>query len=388
MISKTLEQQTSVEMLNRSSRSRAHGIAPDLFLKKVATLTWQVCLVVSFFSVFSPALATHSKIQWLPWFLSLFIFGLAHGGIDHQVPTFLTMVTMNRKDLVAFTACYLLMMIAVLFIWGLNPDIALIFFLLISAYHFGQGDLYWSNNFGLNYAIRTSSQRVRKILPWFQIIFLISRGSLAAILPFIIFPEKFNEITQQLASQLTGLRIQRWESASALRLVLMSVISMFVLSQIIISIKLACDSYLINDAVAVRAAIIEIAETGLLLILFSSAPPILAIGAYFLAWHAQRHVVRLMLLTEPMQSLMLQGRYGQSLVVFHRRALPLTLAAIGFLLFVWTLVARYELSAAKILTTAFLFVSAITLPHFIIVLWMDSKQQSWGNSSLRKGESR
>ena len=382
MTSKMLEQRTHVEMLNCPTKGRDLEFAPELFLSKVNIPTWLSCLTVCFLSIYFPSVTTRIEIQWLPWLLSIFIFGLSHGGIDHQVPPLLGTATMKGKSLVTFIAWYLAMMIVVLLTWGLNPDLALIFFLVMSAYHFGQGDLYWSSNFGLNRAFRARNHRARKILPWFQATFLISRGSIAAILPFIIFPEKFNEITQHLASQLTGLRIQRWEGASSLRYVLISAISVLVLSQIMISIKLAYESYITSDVVAVRAAIIEILETGLLLILFSSAPPILAIGTYFLGWHAPRHVVRLMLITEPMRSLMLEGRYGQSLVVFHRRALPLTLAAAGLLLFLFALFSRYEFSAAQVLTTAFLFVSAITLPHFIIVLWMDVKQKSWGSSKL------
>lgn len=344
-----------------------------------------LCLLIVLFSLSFPTIVNHPTIQWLPWLLSLFIFGLAHGGIDDQVPTMLRGVVMQGRNLVIFIALYLSLMMVVLIVWRWNPDAGLILFLLMSAYHFGQGDFYWSSAFGLHHALRNEMKPAERWSHSLSFFLLITRGSLPAILPFLFFPNQLAEITRLLSVQLSGVNTHVWMGTATLRQGLMIGLFVFVSGQVLMSLRIVFTRYQVGNAATVRAALIEIAETCLLLLLFASAPPILAIGTYFLVWHSPRHVVRLMLLTKSMQGLISQGQLGFALILFHRRALPLTAAACGLLLILWAMVSRFQLSAAVLVTSAFLFVSAITLPHFILVLWMDARQSLWGNHNKPKG---
>lgn len=388
MMAKNLAQPSRTELHPPASHGTCDDFISSLLLFRVVLPAWLICLSVALFSLSFPTIANRREIQWMPWLLSLFIFGLAHGGIDHQVPTILRGISMKGRNFVSFVAWYLSMMIAVLLLWHWSPDAGLILFLLMSAYHFGEGDLYWSSLFGLHNTLRASAEPAGKMSAYLPFIFLLARGSLPAIIPFLFFPDQFTEITRHLAAQLTGVKIQDWAGATSLRHGLMMSGYLFVFGQIMISLQLAYARYKVRDAASVRAAITEIAETGLLLLLFSSVAPILAIGTYFLVWHSPRHVVRLMLLTKPMQTLILQGQLGQALILFHRRALPLTAAAGGLLLLLWAAISSYQVSAAVLITSAFLFVSAITLPHFMIVLWMDAQQSIWGGNNQPKGATR
>lgn len=385
MIAKNLAQPIRTEAQTCAAQDDCDDFASRLLLFKVVLPAGLICLVVSLFSLSFPITANRPEIQWLPWLLSLFVFGLAHGGIDHQVPTLLGGITTKGRNVVSFVAWYLGLMIAVLMIWRWIPDAGLILFLLMSAYHFGQGDLYWSSAFGLHKTLRDKTEPAGSVATYLPVIFLTARGSLPAIIPFLFFPDQFTEITRHLATQLTGVNLQGWAGVTALRHGLMIGVFIFVIGQIMISRHLAYARYKVRDAASVRAAIIEIAETGLLVLLFTSASPILAIGTYFLVWHSPRHVVRLMLLTKPLQKLISQGQLGLALIYFHRRALPLTAAAGGLLLLLWAAISRHNISASALITSAFLFVSAVTFPHFMIVLWMDAQQSIWGGNNQSKG---
>lgn len=388
MIAKNLAPSIRPELYSPASQGMGDEFIARLLLFRMGLPAGCLCLLIALFSLSFPTLANRSAFQWLPWLLSLFIFGLAHGGIDHQVPTMLRGIIMQGRNLVLFVALYLSLMMVVLMIWRWNPEAGLILFLLMSAYHFGQGDLYWSSAFGLHHALRAGTEIAGRRALHLPFLLLITRGSLPAILPFLFFPNQLAEITRLLSVQLRGVKIHDWLGATALRQGLIIGLLLFVFGQIIMSLRLAYARHQIRDAATVRAAMIEIVETGLLLLLFICAPPILAIGTYFLVWHSPRHVVRLILMTKSMQGLISQGQLGSALILFHRRALPLTAAASGLLLILWVTISRFQLSTAVTITSAFLFVSAITFPHFMLVLWMDTRQSLWGRNIRLKGETR
>ncbi len=380
MIAKSVYTQARQPM----SKESCDDFVSRLLLLRVVVPSWLGCLVVALFSLSFPTIANRAEVQWLPWLLSLFIFGLAHGGFDHQVPTLLRNITMKGRHLVFFVIGYLLLMIAMLLIWVWSPGLGLLLFLLMSAYHFGQGDLYWSSEFGLQNLLRAGTESAGNLRSFLRGVFLTARGSLPAILPFIFFPDQFLNLTAPFTSR----KILEWASASTVRQGLMIGIGFFLACQIALSLQLAFIRYNRDQTATIRAALTEIAETGLLLLLFRSATPILAIGTYFLIWHSPRHVVRLMLLTKPLQALISRGQLRAALLQFHRRALPLTVVAGGLLLLLWVAISQYQIAAAVILTSAFLFTSAITLPHFLIVLWMDTAQSIWGRSNLAQGVKR
>jgi lycopene beta-cyclase len=70
------------------------------------------------------------------WVLGFVIIGLPHGAIDHlhQLGPYTSI------DLIKYTAKYLAIGSLMLLLWELSADFALIFFILFSAWHFGQAD--------------------------------------------------------------------------------------------------------------------------------------------------------------------------------------------------------------------------------------------------------
>lgn len=75
--------------------------------------------------------------KWIEWSLIagiILLIGIPHGAIDHL----LVNPRINRKELKGFVLKYLTIIAAYLVIWFLLPVFALMAFLLMSAFHFGQ----------------------------------------------------------------------------------------------------------------------------------------------------------------------------------------------------------------------------------------------------------
>jgi len=72
--------------------------------------------------------------QWICFGAILITIGIPHGAIDHL----LLNPVMDKKNLVRFILKYLAIIIAYLAVWLFLPTVALLAFILMSAYHFGQ----------------------------------------------------------------------------------------------------------------------------------------------------------------------------------------------------------------------------------------------------------
>jgi lycopene beta-cyclase len=82
---------------------------------------------------------SHFKFEYAIWFLLAFGFftiGISHGAIDHLTQKDIR----NKTDLTKFVVSYVAKGIALGLIWYWQPDIALLAFLIFSAWHFGQAD--------------------------------------------------------------------------------------------------------------------------------------------------------------------------------------------------------------------------------------------------------
>ena len=73
----------------------------------------------------------------------IFVFGVPHGAFDASIALTLGYYE-NLKSKLIFIFLYILLALAVGFIWYLFPTFVLIIFLFISILHFGLGDTNWS----------------------------------------------------------------------------------------------------------------------------------------------------------------------------------------------------------------------------------------------------
>ena len=105
--------------------------------------------------------------------------------------------------------------------------------------------------------------------------------------------------------------------------------------------------------------------------------PVLAVGLYFCLWHATRHVARLALLDPKSTGALEAGRVAPALVRFARNAAPLTVAALVLLLGLYLVVPEVGATPPALYL---LLVSALTLPHVVVVSFMDVRQGLWRDS--------
>tara|TARA_B100000674_G_scaffold78464_2_gene54530 strand:+ start:3060 stop:4964 length:1905 start_codon:yes stop_codon:yes gene_type:complete len=119
-----------------------------IFLK--ATLHWLQWKLKPYFIPFLMILATFlpsgnesesllniAYYQVLLMVIGMLIIGIPHGALDH----FTEAIDKGKKITVKFISRYLMLMALVFLIWVWNPFIALIVFLVYSAWHFGQTDV-------------------------------------------------------------------------------------------------------------------------------------------------------------------------------------------------------------------------------------------------------
>jgi Brp/Blh family beta-carotene 15,15'-monooxygenase len=108
--------------------------------------------------------------------------------------------------------------------------------------------------------------------------------------------------------------------------------------------------------------LLNASEGCLLFVAFVSLPPLPAVGFYFVFWHGLRHVLRLM----KMEHLSFSN--------FAWRSSPTTLAALGLLGFLgWATVRHHP--HPKFLGVYLVLISALTVPHFAVVTWMDRREK-------------
>ena len=92
------------------------------------------------FSNPNPDFLTLSSINLVILIFGLLTLGIPHGALDHLTES----LVKKQKISLKFVIIYLLMMLPIFIIWYWSPSLALLLFILYSAWHFGQTELnYW-----------------------------------------------------------------------------------------------------------------------------------------------------------------------------------------------------------------------------------------------------
>ncbi|GGG48830.1 hypothetical protein GCM10011378_26210 [Hymenobacter glacieicola] len=111
-------------------------------------------------------------------------------------------------------------------------------------------------------------------------------------------------------------------------------------------------------------------EALLLAGLFSSCPPLLALGVYFVFWHSLQHILRLAPLLGYAAG---PARARTRLIFFARRALPMLAASLALLAGAYVLGSNWLPAQNAWLGLVVLAASVVTVPHALLVtLVMDA----------------
>ena len=290
----------------------------------------------------------------LPWALSAVVLGLPHGAADPVVPFRMRGAALRAAPLAAFCVAYLAVGAAYLAAWAALPTAAALGFLALTWAHWGQGDLYALRALGWDAHL---SGRAHLALA------LVARGALPMAVPLVAFPEVYAEVVGAMAGTF------RPERAEAARQALLGVDrpALALALGALFVVYAGWGAAVARGRVgAGRTLALDLGEVVALALFFAVVPPLWAVGVYFCLWHALRHLQRLAPLVAD----------GSA----RRLALVTAPATAGALVLVGALAVSAAGAGRPLgeLGVYLVGIAALTVPHVLVVAWMDVRQRVWG----------
>jgi beta-carotene 15,15'-dioxygenase len=292
------------------------------------TVPWLTASILTLVALLFP----QSALTFAPWFFlsSALILGVPHGACDPWIPGWVLHRPSRIPFLVFFFLIYLSISFAYLLIWRTYPLPSTLFFLALTAWHWGTAD---------------ASLETAPSLQW--LLFGLSRGSLVMLAPFAFHLKDTWSVILLMAPN-AGFPPEAFPFLPAL-------------------IMAALLNFLS------RPSIHQTIETSLLLILFYLTPPLLAVGTYFVAFHSWRHLLRLSALRDQLTSFEPLSRWTHSFTQLLLLSIPLTLASLAFLRWIPPFLTSSFPKGENWVGPYLVLLAVLTLPHAILVGWIDKK---------------
>jgi Brp/Blh family beta-carotene 15,15'-monooxygenase len=218
-------------------------------------------------------------------------------------------------------------------LWLLAPVAALGVFFAVAAAHWGASELTW---------FPTARRRVA---------FAAARGLVPIALPALAFPTAFSRATTSLLSPFLA-HPPAIAPTGPIRLAGFAALALICLA---------------GSGQGTR----ERLELAGLVTFFSLVDPVFAVGLYFIAWHSWRHIVRLATLEPAAAAALEAGRPAHAVASVLRAALPCTAIALVGLAGFGAALTIDTSSAQQVTAVALAMIAALTVPHAVIVAWLD-----------------
>ena len=321
-----------------------------------------VSVTTAVFVLFDPTVPL--TFQLVPLAASVVLIGLPHGAVDHLAIPRSRDEPVTARWLAAIGVLYLLAGSVYAAAWFLDPAVALVFFILLTWVHWGQGELYPLVE--LTDATHLDGRGVR-------VLTATTRGALPMLVPLVFFPGQYALV----ASTLVGL----FDPDAAVSLA----VAFTPDARLAVGVGLAA-LIVVTLGLGARATapdgqqpwLLDASETLGLVVFFATVPPLLAVGLYFCFWHSLRHVVRLILVDDDAASALDDRRYGAALGRFARDAAPLTALSLALLLALFVALPSPTVAPLELVGAYLVVIAVLTLPHTLVVAWMDHEQAVWG----------
>lgn len=300
--------------------------------------------------------------QWVPLAVSVVLLGLPHGAVDHLALPRLYAERLTARWALIITGIYAVLGGLYALVWFVAPAAAFVLFILITLFHWGQGELY-----PLVELRQSSHLSVRPV----RYLTLIARGALPMLVPLVGFPDQY----QFVAETLIGLYDQA--AVAALAPAFTDSARVWLAGGLVLLFGgvLTTGGIVAAQRSALTPWLIDVGETLLLIVFFLSVPPILAIGIYFCFWHALRHIVRLLAIDSDAQQALQHNHPWAAARGFIRDAAPLTAVSIGLLGVLYLLSPGDITTPAEWIGLYLVLIAILTLPHVVVVSWMDYEQR-------------
>mgnify|MGYP001275279577 FL=1 len=265
-------------------------------------------------------------------FILIFTFGMVHGSNDLLIVNKLLINTKHYSKLTLLTAYLFVVSFAILiFYWA--PALAMILFMLFSAYHFGEQ--HWEHRFSKLNSFRKS-------------IFYFSYGMFILYLLFAFNDSDVKSIVFEITSyEITHLYSQ------------------IVLIVLGISIGIVLITEFLTKCLTIEAILKELFTLVVLSMIFSSSSLIWGFAIYFILWHSIPSLLE--------QIKFIYGDFKTvSAYKYCKAALPYwSISLVGMVI----LYAIFS-SEKQFYSLFFAFIAAVTFPHAIVMVKMFSKKKA------------
>lgn len=288
-------------------------------------------IVTSFLGLW---ITTHvpESFELILGFILIFTFGMIHGSNDLLIVNKILKNSSYYSKFVLLAAYLLVVTIAILvFYWA--PSLAMILFIIFSAYHFGEQ--HWDHRF-------TKSNTVLKST------FFLSYGMLILYLLF-----SFNDAGVKLiVSEITGYEIPNLYSK-----IVLAILASFIGVVLIFE-------YL-KRRQSVEVILKELFTLGVLTIIFSSSSLIWGFSIYFILWHSIPSLIE--------QITFIYGDVKtDSSLKYCKTALPYWVISLVGMVILYAIFSGEK----QFYSLFFAFIAAVTFPHAFVMLRMFSKKKA------------
>jgi Brp/Blh family beta-carotene 15,15'-monooxygenase len=295
-------------------------------------------------------------VQLIPFALSAVVLGMPHGALDGVVVARLVGQPFLSKRVLGLLTAYLGVSVLVVGGWSVAPLVAFALFIGITWFHWGQGDLAHMIIAGDGTHLDTRFRRITV---------LCSRGAVPMLAPMVWFPQEyratFAACVAPFVDTLPSVGIG-WETAS--------VAAGVSLSGLIAVHILAVAPHVVTHG---REVATDLLELGTLVAFFATVPAILAVGVYFCLWHSVRHIYRVAAgggrAGEPTR----WADIGRTFI----DSAPLTILALALCGLLGYLALGQGASGLDWLGIYLVAISALTVPHVLVILWLDRLESVW-----------
>lgn len=312
--------------------------------------------------LYAGGLTIPQPYQWIPLAVSVVLLGLPHGAVDHLALPRLHGESLTLRWIAVITGVYATLGGLYALLWFVAPAAAFVLFILITLFHWGQGELYPLIE------LRESSHLDFRPVRYGTV---LTRGALPMLVPLVGFPEQYQFVAETLIGLYDSAAVDTVAPVftdSARRLLAGALIVLF-------GGVLGLGGVIAAYNGDLSAWLVDAGETLLLVAFFLSVPPILAIGIYFCFWHALRHIVRLLALDTTASDALRHGHRWTATRRFIRDAAPLTAVSIVLLGVLYLLSPGDLTTPAEWIGLYLVLIAILTLPHVVVVSWMDYEQQ-------------
>lgn len=258
-------------------------------------------------------------------FFMILILGVSHGALDHWRGKKIFRPLLKKKWSVLFYPGYILLSLTVIFGWILFPVIALLLFLLVASYHFGEEDL--------RFFIKGKGYLFNLVC--------FFKGLLIITLSF-----HYNHGTTAIFFEYLMVSSIQYEELTQLKSLLFSINLIFVIIGLVFLLRKQIDKL-----------ILILFEIIFITLAFIYLPLILAFSMYFCFLHSSKHIIGLALELDSKNIM-------NGLKLFTIRAAPLTvLTAIFAFLSLYFLNENINQNIVQVI---FIGLASLTLPHIIL----------------------